>query len=46
MSAPVPALPRRPADLAGDHTLAALVDAYARQVLVLAAPRWWAAGAG
>jgi hypothetical protein len=39
MSAPVPALPRRPADLAGDHTLAALVDAYARHVLALASAR-------
>ena len=39
MTAPVPALPQRPADLAGDHTLAELVDAYARHVLVLAAAR-------
>jgi hypothetical protein len=39
MTAPVPALPQRPADLAGDHTLADLVDAYARHVPVLAAAR-------
>lgn len=39
MTAPLPALPRRPADLAGDHTLADLVDAYARHVLALAAAR-------
>jgi hypothetical protein len=39
MSAPTPSLPRCPADLDGDHTLADLVDAYARHVLVLAAAR-------
>ena len=39
MSETVPPLPQRPADLDGDHTLAELVDAYARHVLVLAAAR-------
>ena len=39
MSAPVPPLSRRPADVAGDHTLAVLADAYARHVLVVVSAR-------
>lgn len=39
MSAPVPTLPCRPADLAGDHTLAELADAYARHLLVVTSVR-------
>ena len=39
MSAPVPALPQRPADLAGNHTLADLVDAYHRHLVRLVAAR-------
>jgi hypothetical protein len=36
---PVPAMPQRPADLDGEHTLAVLVDAYARHVLALTIAR-------
>jgi hypothetical protein len=39
MTAHVPALPRRSADLGGEHTLADLVDAYTRHLFVLAAAR-------
>jgi hypothetical protein len=39
MTAPVPAMPQRPADVADDATLAVLLDHYARLVLALASAR-------
>jgi hypothetical protein len=39
VSAPVPPLSRRPADVAGNHTLAVLADAHARHVLVVVSAR-------